>query len=154
MNRHQHLFDYVGQILTETVETLDKGDVLVGLWAISTRSTSKPYFVVDEDLVFTLNGFSLFRTLCWCVVTVFRIAMTPDTVPQPLTCYACGVCVKLAFLALAPAEAERLRDLGVREGNDVYLLRNEETVICGVESCRIALRREVAMHVFATPLAA
>lgn len=80
--------------------------------------------------------------------------MTPDTVPQPLTCYACGVCVKLAFLALAPAEAERLRDLGVREGNDVHLLRNEETVICGVESCRIALRREVAMQVFATPLAA
>ena len=78
----------------------------------------------------------------------------PNAVPQPLTCYACGVCVKLAFMVLTQAEADRLRDLGIREGNSVHLLRNEETVICGVESCRIALRREVAMHVFATPIAA
>ena len=72
--------------------------------------------------------------------------------PQPLTCFARGVWVKLAFLAVAPSEAERLRDLGVREGCRVHVLRNAASVVCHVETARIVLRREVAMNVFATPV--
>lgn len=49
-----------------------------------------------------------------------------------------------------PVEADRLRELGIREGNPIHILRNEEALICTVESSRIVLRREIAQQVFAT----
>jgi len=76
--------------------------------------------------------------------------MTPDPLPQPLTSFTAGVVVQLAFLSLMPVEADRLRDLGIREGNPIHILRNEEALICAVESSRIVLRREIAQQVFAT----
>ena len=76
--------------------------------------------------------------------------MSPVNVPQPLTSFAAGVIVHLAFFAVAAPEAQRLRELGVREGNPIHVLKNAETFVCKVEESRIALRREVAMNVFAT----
>jgi len=75
--------------------------------------------------------------------------MSPVSLPQPLTSFACGVVVQLAFLSLLPAEAERLRDLGIREGNEIHVIRNAESMICKIEASRVVLRREVAMNVFA-----
>jgi len=77
--------------------------------------------------------------------------MSPIHVPQPLTSFAAGVMVQLAFFALGVPEAQRLRELGVIEGNQIHVLKNGDTFVCCVESSRIALRREVAMNVFATP---
>ena len=74
--------------------------------------------------------------------------MSPLSIPQPLTSFAKGVVVTLSFLAHAPAEVQRLRDLGIREGNVVQILKNAEALVCMVESSRIVLRREVAMQVF------
>ena len=76
--------------------------------------------------------------------------MSPVNVPQPLTSFAAGLVVHLSFFALAASEAQRLRDLGVREGNAIHVLKNADTFVCKIEASRIALRREVAMKVFAT----
>ena len=40
--------------------------------------------------------------------------------------------------------------VGVREGNAIHVLKNADTFVCKIEASRIALRREVAMKVFAT----
>ena len=74
--------------------------------------------------------------------------MSPVALPQPLTAFASGVNVRLAFLSLVPAEAARLRELGMREGSPVHILRNQGALICGVDASRVVLRREVAQHVF------
>lgn len=76
--------------------------------------------------------------------------MSPKNFPQPLTSFDAGVVVHLAFFALGPAESQRLRDLGVREGNEIHVLKNEDALVVRVEASRIVLRREVAMNVFAT----
>ena len=76
--------------------------------------------------------------------------MSPVNVPQPLTSFAAGVVVHLAFFALGDSECQRLRDLGVREGNEIHVLKNDDTFVCKIDASRIALRREVAMNVFAT----
>jgi Fe2+ transport system protein FeoA len=44
-----------------------------------------------------------------------------------------------------------LRDLGLREGCCVCVMANAEKCILGVSECRIALQREVAMNLLATP---
>lgn len=74
--------------------------------------------------------------------------MSPITLPQPLTSFMNGVVVQLAFMSMLPAEAARLRDLGIREGSRVQILRNHDCLVCGVEASRVVLRREVAQNVF------
>jgi|DEB0MinimDraft_6_1074348.scaffolds.fasta_scaffold543970_1 Fe2+ transport system protein FeoA len=74
--------------------------------------------------------------------------MSPLPLPQPLTAFASGVCVRLSFLSLLPAEAARLRDLGMREGSPIHILRNQDSLICSVDASRVVLRREVAQQVF------
>ena len=76
--------------------------------------------------------------------------MSPVSLPRPLTTFACGVMVQLAFFSLSPTEAERLRELGLREGNAIHVIRNEESFICKIEASRVVLRREVAMKIFGT----
>ena len=75
--------------------------------------------------------------------------MSPISLPPPLTSFANGVVVQLAFLAVLPAEAARLRELGIREGNPIHILRNQESLICAVDASRVVLRKEVAQNVFA-----
>ena len=48
--------------------------------------------------------------------------------------------------------AERLRDLGVREGALVNMLRNSGDVVVQVEGCRVGLRREIAGKVLGTQI--
>lgn len=68
----------------------------------------------------------------------------------PLTCFAKGQRARIAFLGLMDAEAQRLRDLGLREGCLVCIMANADKCILGLSECRIALQREVAMNLFAT----
>jgi Fe2+ transport system protein FeoA len=75
--------------------------------------------------------------------------MTPDC--APLTCFARGQQARIAFLGLSDSEAQRLRDLGLREGCQVCVMANADKCILGLSECRIALQREVAMQLFATP---
>jgi Fe2+ transport system protein FeoA len=75
--------------------------------------------------------------------------MPPDA--APLTCFMKGQRAKIAYLNLNDEEAQRLRDLGLREGCYVCIMSNAEKCIVGLSECRIALQREVASHLLATP---
>jgi len=51
---------------------------------------------------------------------------------------------------LVSDEAQRLRDLGLREGAQLSIVHNNDKLIVRVSGSRIGLRRELAMHVLAT----
>jgi Fe2+ transport system protein FeoA len=59
--------------------------------------------------------------------------------------------VEIAWLALDDAQAQRLRELGVREGCRACVMLNADKCILGVGTCRLALQREIAMRLFAVP---
>lgn len=69
----------------------------------------------------------------------------------PLTCYGRGENVEIEWLGLDEVQAERLREIGVREGCRVCVMMNADKCILGMGCCRVALQREVAMHLFAVP---
>ena len=74
--------------------------------------------------------------------------MPPDALP--LTCFVKGQQAQIHFMGVAGPEADRLRDLGLREGCRVCVMMNADKCILGLEACRIAVQREVAMQLFAT----
>ncbi len=81
--------------------------------------------------------------------------MTDSEAPAvPLTCFAHGERACIQHLGLEAEEAERLRDMGLREGTCVCVMMNTDKCILGVTESRIALQREVAMRLLATPRAA
>ncbi|BBM70899.1 FeoA family protein [Rhodothermus marinus] len=69
----------------------------------------------------------------------------------PLTCFQKGQYVQIEWLALDEEQAQRLRELGVREGCRACVMLNADKCILGVGACRLALQREVAMRLFAVP---
>lgn len=75
--------------------------------------------------------------------------MSPET--APLTCFRKGQQARIDFLGLTGEEAERLREIGLREGCQVCVMANTDKCILGLSECRIALQREVAMQLFASP---
>lgn len=48
--------------------------------------------------------------------------------------------------------AHRLRDVGLREGAQIAIVRNTSNVIVRVEGCRIGLRHEIARQILGTPI--
>jgi Fe2+ transport system protein FeoA len=69
----------------------------------------------------------------------------------PLTSYLQGQDVQIEYLGLEDDQAERLREVGVREGCRVCVMMNADKCILGMGSCRVALQRETAMCLFAIP---
>lgn len=69
----------------------------------------------------------------------------------PLTSYRQGQDVEIDWLGLDELQAERLRELGVREGCRVCVMMNSDKCVLGFGSCRVALQREVAMCLFGSP---
>lgn len=69
----------------------------------------------------------------------------------PLTSYLQGENVQIEFLGLDEARAQRLRELGVREGCRVCVMMNADKCILAMGACRVALQRETAMCLFAVP---
>ena len=72
--------------------------------------------------------------------------------PAPVTSFPTGRTVRLCFLGLDEATAARLRELGVREGCDACVVATGDKCVLGLGAARVALRREVAMGLFATDL--
>ena len=67
----------------------------------------------------------------------------------PLTSFKKGSRLLLEFLRMESGDAQRLRDLGLREGVQVVILHNSDKMIVCVSECRIGLRKELARQVFA-----
>ena len=47
---------------------------------------------------------------------------------------------------------KRLRDLGLREGAHVEMVKNSEKLIIRIDGCRIGLRRDTGADILATPI--
>ena len=64
-----------------------------------------------------------------------------------LCCAKNGQCAVVARLVGDENEAERLRDLGVREGAIVTVLRDDDPLIIKVDEARFGIGRTAAMNV-------
>ena len=70
--------------------------------------------------------------------------------PAPLTTYRDGCALRIH--SVCGYAQERLRDVGIREGVCVEMIRNSKELILRIDSCRIGLRRDMAVDVLAVPL--
>lgn len=68
--------------------------------------------------------------------------------PAPLTTFSSGTDILLNFVG--SEAAQRLRDLGVREGALIAIVQNTGNLIIRVAGCRIGLRRELALQILGT----
>jgi len=59
----------------------------------------------------------------------------------------CGVCVMVRALDLSPEAANRLRQMGIREGCQIALLSRSEPLLVSVDNARIALGGGLAEHI-------
>lgn len=71
-------------------------------------------------------------------------------VPSPLTSFCDGCTLKIC--SVYGCAQDRLRDVGIREGAQVEMLKNSDELIVRIESCRIGLRRDMAADVLAVPV--
>ena len=78
--------------------------------------------------------------------------VVPDLPALPLTVLGQGQRACVAFMGMAPEDAQRLRELGLREGACICVMRNTSTCLLAMDGARLALQREVAAQVFATEL--
>lgn len=79
-------------------------------------------------------------------------AAVPDLPLLPLTVLGQGRRACVAFMGMDEADAQRLRELGLREGACICVMRNTSTCLLAMDGSRLALQREVAAQVFATEL--
>ena len=71
-----------------------------------------------------------------CPAGIFALANLP-----------CGVCVMVRALELAPEAANRLRQMGLREGCQISLLNSSEPLLVSVDNTRIALDAGLAKRI-------
>ena len=69
-----------------------------------------------------------------------------------LCCAKSGQCAVVAHLVGDADEAARLRDLGVREGALVTVLRDGETLLVAVDDARFGIGRAAAQNVLCLSL--
>ncbi len=70
--------------------------------------------------------------------------------PAPVTSFPKGKTIRLCFMGLDEGTANRLRELGIREGCDACVVSSGDKCVLALGASRIALRREVAQGLFAT----
>lgn len=68
----------------------------------------------------------------------------------PISSFPAGKTVRLCFMGLDEGTCARLRELGVREGCDACVMATGDKCVLALGASRVALRREVAMGLFAT----
>lgn len=64
-----------------------------------------------------------------------------------LCCAKDGQCAVVSYLVGDENEAERLRDLGVREGAIVTVLRDGDPLVVKIDEARFGIGRSAAMNV-------
>ena len=64
-----------------------------------------------------------------------------------LCCAHSGQCAIVSHLVGDEAEAARLRDLGLREGAVVTVLRDGDPLVVGVDDARFGIGRSAAMNI-------
>jgi Fe2+ transport system protein FeoA len=59
----------------------------------------------------------------------------------------CGVCCLVRKLDLSPEAANRLRQMGIREGCQIALLSRSDPMLVSVDNARIALGSQLCEHI-------
>jgi Fe2+ transport system protein FeoA len=77
-----------------------------------------------------------------------RAPRTPRGPAIPLTAVPKGQVVKVCFFSLRNGAAGRLRDVGLREGSLIHLIRRAGRVIVGIEGSRVGVPADLAVGVF------
>ena len=92
--------------------------------------------------------------LSWVSVLVrkFRRAPRCDARLCPSGVFAlanlpCGICALVRALELSPESANRLRQMGIREGCQIALLSRSEPMLVSVENTRIALDAQLCEQI-------
>lgn len=96
-----------------------------------------------------MNGVRLIETSSKLCRETRYSASVKDNCPMPLTCFASGTCVRLAFTACGVGECERLGAMGLREGAQCTILHNTENMIVRIGESRLGVSREIAEQLFA-----
>lgn len=71
-----------------------------------------------------------------CPAGIFALANLP-----------CGMCVLVRALELSPESANRLRQMGIREGCRIALLSRSEPMLVSVDNTRIALDQQLCRQI-------
>jgi len=82
----------------------------------------------------------------------FRKISFIDMTPAPLTTY-CDGC-ELKIYSVYGTLQKRLREMGLREGACVKMVKNSEDLIVRLDGCRIGLCRDTAANILAIPTSA
>ncbi len=69
--------------------------------------------------------------------------------PAPLTSY-CDGC-EIRIFSVCGLRQERLREMGLREGVCIEMVKNSEDLIVRLDGCRIGLCRDAAADILAVP---
>ncbi len=83
-------------------------------------------------------------------MTMMQYSDSGPDASRPMTVYGNGTRVRLDAITLEPVEAQRLREMGLREGASLSIIQNAQNLIVGVVACRIGLRRDLAGKLYAT----
>jgi len=73
-------------------------------------------------------------------------------IPAPLTTYCDGCLLKIH--SVCGSSQKRLREMGLREGACVKMVKNSEDLIVRLDTCRIGLCRDTATNILAIPTSA
>jgi len=71
----------------------------------------------------------------------------------PMTRFRSGTRVRLEAMSMDAVEAQRLREMGLREGMQLAIIQNTQNLIVGVIAGRIGIRRDLARKLLATRIA-
>lgn len=88
---------------------------------------------------------------------IFNFKKPPSPLPHRLADLAPGQAAVIAELALPPATAEPLMDLGLVAGSQVLVVRRApggDPVVYRVDGAEIALRRETTRNIAVRPIGA
>lgn len=83
---------------------------------------------------------------------VFDLGQCPDPTLCPLAQVAAGVAVKVKQLSTSPDTADRLRELGVFEDQNVKLIMKGNNLICQVCNARIGISGKLAECILVEPI--
>lgn len=64
-----------------------------------------------------------------------------------LCCARSGQCAVISHINCCAAEAARLRDLGLREGAIVTVVRDGDPLVIGIDDARFGIGRSAAMNI-------
>ncbi|NLX13427.1 MAG: ferrous iron transport protein A [Phycisphaerales bacterium] len=74
-----------------------------------------------------------------------------QTAARDLASFPVGCCLSIRDIQAEPGAAQRLREMGIREGKTIRLLTKNDPLICQVGGCRFGLCHRLARCILVEP---